>query len=76
MEEDVKKLEEIQLAYIHTPQFYKPYISSTNETNTIIKTREYTQEEIHIAGTISIILCIILIVFTLYMFIQFYKYSK
>ena len=69
-------MEEIEIAYIHTSQFYVPYISSTNTTNTIVETREYTQEEVHIAGTFTIICCIVLVLFTLYMFIQFYKYSR
>ena len=69
-------MEELQLAYIHTSQFYVPYISSTNKTNIISETREYTQEEIHIAGVITIMFCIVLVLFTLYMFIQFFKYSK
>jgi hypothetical protein len=68
---------EIKLGYIHVPH-YTPYISSskTNTSNTTIQTKEFTEEEIYIAGTFTIICCVILIVLIIYMIKEFIKYSK
>ena len=66
--------DEIKLGYIYVPH-YTPYISSS-KINTTIQTKEFTEEEIHIAGTFTIICCVILIVLIIYMIKEFIKYSK
>lgn len=68
---------EIKLSYIYVPH-YVPYISSpkTNTSNTTIQTKEFTEEEMHIAGTITIIFCVVLLILFVYMIREFIKYSK
>lgn len=69
-------MEEIKVAYIYTPK-YVPFISSSSKnTNTIVQTREFTNEERIIGTSITITMCMILAILTIYIIREFIKYSK
>ena len=66
----------IEVGYVPYIGHYTPYISRTNTSNTVIQTKEFTKEEIYIAGTFTFVLCIKIIIFLIYIIKEFIKYSK